>query len=102
MEEELVKNFAVLLSNWFQIEFFVVYSFDDPYLRESYKHYTQELLHDHSMSRKLTNTYWTAKSVVKKLKKKEDESVVAADSDLDAKLEVFPYISYVSYDEKKP
>ena len=63
-------------------------SYDDPYLRESYKHYTQELLHDQSMSSQLTNKYWTAKSFVKKLKKKEDQSVVAADSDLDAKLEV--------------
>ncbi|XP_063718220.1 islet cell autoantigen 1-like protein isoform X2 [Symsagittifera roscoffensis] len=63
--------------------------YDDPYLRESYKHYTQELLHDQSMSSQLTNKYWTAKSFVKKLKKKEDQSVVAADSDLDAKLEFF-------------
>ncbi|XP_075244985.1 islet cell autoantigen 1-like isoform X2 [Convolutriloba macropyga] len=66
--------------------------YDDPYLRESYKHYTQELLHDQSMTSQLTNKYWTAKSFVKKLKKKEDQSVVAADSDLDAKLEFYKSI----------
>ena len=38
---------------------------------------------------KMKETYWTTKqAVIKKLGKKEDEHVVASDSELDAKLEV--------------
>ena len=38
---------------------------------------------------KMKETYWTTKqAVIKKLGKKEDEHVVASDSQLDAKLEV--------------
>ncbi|XP_013083716.2 islet cell autoantigen 1-like isoform X2 [Biomphalaria glabrata] len=42
---------------------------------------------------KMKETYWTTKqAVIKKLGKKEDEHVVASDSQLDAKLEVFKAI----------
>ncbi|ESO84444.1 hypothetical protein LOTGIDRAFT_60273, partial [Lottia gigantea] len=42
---------------------------------------------------RMKETYWTTKqAVIKKLGKKEDEHVVASDSQLDAKLEVFKAI----------
>ncbi|XP_076459335.1 islet cell autoantigen 1-like isoform X1 [Babylonia areolata] len=46
---------------------------------------------------KMKETYWTTKqAVIKKLGKKEDEHVVASDSELDAKLEVFKAIQQSS------
>ncbi|XP_050418420.1 islet cell autoantigen 1 isoform X1 [Patella vulgata] len=48
---------------------------------------------------KMKETYWTTKqAVIKKLGKKEDEHVVASDSQLDAKLEVFKAIQKSSMD----
>ncbi|CAH8540779.1 unnamed protein product [Schistosoma mattheei] len=42
-----------------------------------------------STSHRLKNAYWTTKqAVIKKLRRKQDENIVASDSDLDAKLEV--------------
>ncbi|KAK6166629.1 hypothetical protein SNE40_023277 [Patella caerulea] len=47
----------------------------------------------------MKETYWTTKqAVIKKLGKKEDEHVVASDSQLDAKLEVFKAIQKSSMD----
>ena len=47
---------------------------------------------DKSKIAKMKETYWTTKHVVmKKLGKKEDEHVVASDSELDAKLEVLTF-----------
>ncbi|VDP52519.1 unnamed protein product, partial [Schistosoma margrebowiei] len=48
-----------------------------------------------STSHRLKNAYWTTKqAVIKKLRRKQDENIVASDSDLDAKLEVkTPYLS---------
>lgn len=46
---------------------------------------------------KMKETYWTTKQAVfKKLGKKEDEHVVASDSQLDAKLEVRMSLAVVS------
>ncbi|KAK7111431.1 islet cell autoantigen 1-like isoform X2 [Littorina saxatilis] len=48
---------------------------------------------------KMKETYWTTKqAVMQKLGKKEDEHVVASDSQLDAKLEVFKAIQKSSMD----
>jgi len=48
---------------------------------------------------KMKETYWTTKqAVIKKLGKKEDEHVVASDSMLDSKLEVFKAIQKSSMD----
>lgn len=48
---------------------------------------------------KMKETYWTTKqAVIQKLGKKEDEHVVASDSELDAKLEVFKAIQKSSMD----
>jgi len=47
------------------------------------------LNNDQSTIYKMKETYWTTKqAVMKKLGKKEDEHIVASDSELDAKLEV--------------
>lgn len=47
------------------------------------------MYNDQSTIYKMKETYWTTKqAVMKKLGKKEDEHVVASDSELDAKLEV--------------
>jgi hypothetical protein len=56
--------------------------------------YDRYLAHnEQSTVHKLKETYWTTKqAVIKKLGKKEDEHVVASDSELDAKLEVFKAI----------
>ncbi|CAH8510603.1 unnamed protein product [Schistosoma turkestanicum] len=44
---------------------------------------------DDSKSHKLKNAYWTTKqAVIKTLRRKQDENIVASDSDLDAKLEL--------------
>ncbi|ESO02477.1 hypothetical protein HELRODRAFT_66284, partial [Helobdella robusta] len=54
---------------------------------------------DQSTIYKMKETYWTTKQVVmKKLGKKEDEHIVASDSELDAKLEVFKAIQKSSTD----
>jgi len=48
---------------------------------------------------RMKETYWTTKqAVIKKLGKKEDEHVVASDSQLDSKLEVFKAIQISSMD----
>ncbi|XP_064598606.1 islet cell autoantigen 1-like isoform X4 [Liolophura sinensis] len=48
---------------------------------------------------RMKETYWTTKqAVIKKLGKKEDEHVVASDSQLDSKLEVFKAIQKSSMD----
>ena len=44
---------------------------------------------DQSTFHKMKETYWVTKqAVMKKLGKKEDEHIVASDSELDAKIEV--------------
>ena len=50
---------------------------------------------EQSTIHRMKETYWTTKqAVIKKLGKKEDEHVVASDSQLDAKLEVVD-LSYI-------
>lgn len=57
------------------------------------------LNNDQSTIYKMKETYWTTKqAVMKKLGKKEDEHIVASDSELDAKLEVFKAIQKSSMD----
>lgn len=54
---------------------------------------------DTSTLHKMKETFWTTKqAVIKKLGKKEDEHVVASDSELDSKLEVFKAIQKSSMD----
>nr|CAH8866944.1 unnamed protein product [Trichobilharzia regenti] len=53
----------------------------------SFDRYIQKT--DDSKSHKLKNAFWTTKQVViTKLRRKQDENIVASDSDLDAKLEL--------------
>lgn len=54
---------------------------------------------DQSTICKMKETYWTTKqAVMTKLGKKQDEHIVASDSELDAKLEVFKAIQQSSID----
>lgn len=58
------------------------------YYGTSYDRYQAH--NEHSTLHRMKETYWTTKqAVIKKLGKKEDEHIVASDSQLDAKLEVF-------------
>ncbi|CAH8630350.1 unnamed protein product [Heterobilharzia americana] len=57
------------------------------YYNASYDRYIQRT--GDSKSHKLKNAYWTTKqAVINKLHRKQDENIVASDSDLDAKLEL--------------
>ncbi|KAK7507618.1 hypothetical protein BaRGS_00001553 [Batillaria attramentaria] len=67
------------------------------YYGSSYDRYVENT--NTSTLHKMKETYWTTKqAVIKKLGKKEDEHVVASDSALDAKLEVFKAIQKSSMD----
>ncbi|CAH8559623.1 unnamed protein product [Schistosoma guineensis] len=52
-----------------------------------------------STSHRLKNAYWTTKqAVIKKLRRKQDENIVASDSDLDAKLELLKSVQLTCRD----
>lgn len=54
--------------------------------------------HDESALSKMQQQYWEAKQTfLRKIRKKEDDCVVASDAELDSKLEVFNnFVSYLN------
>ncbi|XP_063951734.1 islet cell autoantigen 1-like isoform X3 [Lytechinus pictus] len=69
-------------------------SWESGYSSSSYDKYVQEQSgNKKSVANRMQQQYWVTKqSMIKKLGRKEDEHVIAGDSELDAKLEVFKSI----------